>query len=197
MMISTGKTYLNKLKHYGIRGVANDQLHSYHLNPTQFVDISGFISPTRLVANAVHQGPILGPILFLIFVNDLANALKTSPQLFADDSCLLISDTSLDGLGRFCNSELLHICEWMTSNCLALNPYKRQALLISHRKINFKTISLAINNIPINITSTAKYLGIEIDQLCHSQVKLTKLRQKYQQHWELYFVFNILPLNRY
>ena len=51
----------------------------------------------------------------------------------------------------------------MTSNRLAPNPYKTQALLISHQKINSKSISLAINNIPINITSTAKYLGIEID----------------------------------
>ena len=76
---------LSKLNHYGIRGVANDLLHSYLSNRTQFVDISDSISSTRLVANGVPQGSILGPILFLIFINDLANALKTSPQLFADD----------------------------------------------------------------------------------------------------------------
>ena len=59
-----------------------------------------------------------------------------SPQLFADDTCLLSSDTSLDGLVRFCNSQLFHACEWITSNRLALIPYKIQTLLISHRKIN-------------------------------------------------------------
>ena len=169
---------LSKLNHYGIRGVANDLLHSYLSNRTQFVDISDSISSTRLVANGVPQGSILGPILFLIFINDLANALKTSPQLFADDTCLLISDTSLEGLERLCNSELLLVCERMTSNRLALNPYKTQALLISHRKINSKTFSLAINNIPINITPTAKYLGIEIDSSLSFTNQINKIEAK-------------------
>ena len=169
---------LNKLNPYGIRGVANDLLHSYLSNRTQFVDISDSISSTRLVANGVPQGSILGPILFLIFINDLANALKTSPQLFADDACLLISDTSLDGLERFCNSELLLVCEWMTSNRLALNPYKTQTLLISHRKINSKTFSLAINSILINITSTAKYLGRKIDSTLSFTNQINKIEAK-------------------
>ena len=114
----------------------------------------------------------------MIFINDLANAPKTSPQLFADDTCLLISDTSLDGLERFCNSELLHVCEWMTSNRLALSPYKTQALLISHRKINSKTISLAMNNILINITSTAKYFGIKIDSTSSFTNQINKIEAK-------------------
>ena len=80
---------LSRLNHYDIRGVA--------------------IFSTRLVSR-VLQGSILGPILFIYFVNDLSNALKTSPKLFADDTCLLIGDTSLDGLVRFCNSELIHVC---------------------------------------------------------------------------------------
>ena len=185
------------MNHYGIHGIANDLLHSYLSNRTQFVDISESISSTRIVANGVPHGSILGPILFLIFINDLANALETSPQLFADDTCLLISDTSLDGLERLCNSEFLHVCEWMTSNRVALNPYKTQAMLISHRKINFKTISLAINNIPLNITSTAKYLGIEIDSTLSFTNQINKIEAKYQQHWKFYFGFNILPLNRY
>ena len=171
-------TLLNKLNHYDIRGVANDLLHSYLSNRTQFVDISESIFSTRLVANRVPQGSILGPILFLIFINDLANALKTSPQLFADNTCLLISDTGLNGLEWFYNSELLNVCERMTSNRLALNPYKTQALLISHQKINSKSISLAINNIPINITSTAKYMGIEID----STLSFT-FHKSNQQNW--------------
>ena len=158
--------------------MANDLLQSYLSNRTQFVDISESISSTKLVANGVPRGPILAPILFLIFINDLANALKTYPQLFADDTCLLISDTSLDGLEQFGNNELLHVCEWMTSNRLALNPYKTQALLIFHRKINSKTICLAINNIPINITSTAKYLGIEIDSTLSFTNQINKIEAK-------------------
>ena len=66
----------------------------------------------------------------------------------------------------------------MTSNRLALNPYKTQALLISHRKINSKTISSAINNIPINTTSTAKYLGIKIDSTLSSTNQINKIEAK-------------------
>ena len=84
----------------------------------------------------------------------------------------------IDGLERFCNSKLLHVCEWMTSNRLALNPYKIQALLISHRKINSKTISFAINNIPINVTSTAQYLGIEIDSTLSFTNQINKTEGK-------------------
>ena len=167
---------LNKLNHYGIRGVANDLLPSYLSNHSQFVDISESISSTRIVTNGVPQGSSLRPILFLIFINDLAIALKTSPQLFADDTCLLVSDTSLDVLERFCNSELLHLSEWMTSNRLVLALLI--SLLISHSKINSKTISLANNNIPINITSTAKYLGIEIGSTLSFTNQINKIEAK-------------------
>ena len=66
----------------------------------------------------------------------------------------------------------------MTSNRFALNPYKPQALLISHRKIISKTISLAINNISINITSTAKYLGNEIDSTLSFTNQINKIEVK-------------------
>ena len=65
-----------------------------------------------------------------------------------------------------------------TSNRLTLNAYKTQALLISHRKINPKFINLAINNIPINITSTAKYLGIEIDLTLSFANQINKIEAK-------------------
>ena len=94
----------------------------------------------------VPQGWSLEQILFVILVNDLVNALKTSPQLFTYDTCNLIGSTSFDSLVRFCNSELFHVYEWITSNCLALNSYKTQALLISRRKIDPKFTNMAINN---------------------------------------------------
>ena len=79
----------------------------------------------------------------------------------------------------------------MTSNRLALNPYKTQALLISHYKITSMTISLAINNIPINMTSTAKYLDIKIDSTLPFTNQINKIEAKYQQHWE-----SVFPLSR-
>ena len=158
--------------------LATPMLQCYLSNCTQFDDISGSISSTKLVANEVPQVSIIRPMLFLILINNLANALKTLFQIFAHDACLLISDASLDGLERFCNRELLQFCEWLTLNRLALNRYKTQALLISHRKIIFKTISLAINNIPTNITSTAKHLGIEINSTLSFTKEINKIEAK-------------------
>ena len=85
------------MNHNDICGMSNDLFQSYLLNRTQFIDISGSISSTGLVARGVPQGSILGPILD--FYKSSGIALKTSPQLFADGTCLLISDTSLDGFG--------------------------------------------------------------------------------------------------
>ena len=123
----------------------------------------------------------------MIFINDQANAPKTSPQLIADDTCLLISYTSLDGLVRFCNSEFFHHCEWMTSNRLALNPYKTHTLLISHCKINPKSINLATNNISINITLTAKYLGIEINSTLSFTKQINKIEAKISSAFGILF----------
>ena len=70
-------------------------------------------------------------MFFLIFMNDQATALKTFSQLFAADTCFLISDTSFDGFVRFYNSEVFHVCEWMTSNRLAVKSYKTQAVIVN------------------------------------------------------------------
>ena len=177
---------LHKLNHYDIRGVANDLLQSYLSNRTQFVVMFGPISSTGLIDSGVSQESIPRPIIFFILINDLANALKTRPQLFTLDTCCSISDTSLDGLARFCNCELLHVCE-MTSNRLALSPCKTPALLISHLKINPKFINLAINNVPIGIISTAKYLGIKIDSILSFTSQINQIGAKISPALEILF----------
>ena len=75
----------------------------------------------------------------------------------------------------------------MTSNRLALNPYKTQALQVSRCKSKSKTISLAINNIPINITSTAKYRGVEIDSTLSFTNQINKIEAKISRALEILF----------
>ena len=82
---------LNKLHHYGIRGSARDWFRSYLSNRQQFVTYNYVSSDTKTIKCGVLQGSILGPLLFLIYINDLANIFQyTMPILFADDSNLLI-----------------------------------------------------------------------------------------------------------
>ena len=79
-----------KLDHYGIRGLANDWFSSYLKNRSQYVSILGYNSSTKPINHGVPQGSVLGPLLFLIYINDLHSAIKNSKVYhFADDTNLL------------------------------------------------------------------------------------------------------------
>ena len=86
---------IDKLHHYGIRGVSNNWFKSYLSNRTQFVSIQGFESDTAELKHGVPQGSVLGPLLFLIYINDLHKAIQHSHVYhFADDTNLLNINTS-------------------------------------------------------------------------------------------------------
>ena len=81
---------LKKLIHYDVRGIANDWFRSYLSGRSQFVSINGFNSDSKTVKYGVPQGSVLGPLLFLIFINDLNIAIKNSETFhFSDDTYLL------------------------------------------------------------------------------------------------------------
>ena len=81
---------ISKLEHYGIRGSANSWFSSYLKNRTQFVSILGYDSSTKTISHGVPQGSVLGPLLFLIYINDLHSAIQNSKVFhFADDTNLL------------------------------------------------------------------------------------------------------------
>ena len=84
---------LEKLDYYGIRGICNDLVRSYLSNRQQKVYIAQESSNTPLVKSGVRQCSVLGPLLFIIYINDLLFKLQRSTvQLFADDTCLLLSN---------------------------------------------------------------------------------------------------------
>ena len=81
----------------------------------------------------VPQGSTFGPLLFLLYVNDLLNSTKTIPRLFADDTCLTVHHSNLSNLQTELNLELIRLSEWCKSNKLTINPSKSQLLIISPR----------------------------------------------------------------
>ena len=105
---------LQKLFHYGVRGIVNDWFSSYLINRVQTTQIGPHVSEKQNTLCGVPQGSVLGPLLFLIYVNDIYKASnKLEFFLFADDTNLLYANKNLRSLETVMNDELLKIVDWL------------------------------------------------------------------------------------
>ena len=157
---------LSKLHHYGVRGLSNQWFRSYLSNRQQYVYVSGCDSSKRPVSHGVPQGSVLGPLLFLIYINDLHYAIQNSKtNLFADDTCLLSSDSNLQDLETKINSDLIKLSSWLRANKISLNVMKTEVLLFRSK---IKTVSyqmkLKLDDQILKFSSKVKYLGILLDE---------------------------------
>ena len=116
---------LAKLNHYGIRGVSNDWFKSYLSNRNQYVYINGFDSGPTAISCGLPQGSVLGPLLFLLYINDLNQAMKSCKvHHFADDTNLLCLSNSIKKLNKLVNTDLKHLLNWLNVNKISLNVKK-------------------------------------------------------------------------
>ena len=130
---------LSKLEeHYGIRGSAQTWFKSYLNDRKQFVSVNGHSSSLCKISCGVPQGSVLGPLLFLIYINDLPNSSKLLKFfLFADDTNIYFEADDHIGLTRRVNNELKKVKAWMDCNKLALNIEKTNYVLFhSPKKTN-------------------------------------------------------------
>ena len=158
---------LAKLEHYGVRGKANEWFKSYLNNRRQFVSINGFTSDEAEMKFGVPQGSVLGPLLFLLYINDLHTAFKYSTTIhFADDTTLLINNKSLKQLKKHLNYDLRFLNNWLSANKISLNTGKTE-LLLFHRagKVLDYDLKIKLNGKRLIPSKYVKYLGILID--CH------------------------------
>ena len=113
---------LLKLEHYGIRGLANEWFKSYLSNRKQYVSINGYDSNLTDVKFGVPQGSVLGPLLFLVYINDLNQALKfCKVHHFADDTNIIHFNKSVYRLNKYVNLDLKNPTYWLNNNRVALN----------------------------------------------------------------------------
>ena len=157
---------LSKLHHYGVRGLPNQWFRSYLTKRQQFVSISGHNSQKRPVEHGVPQGSVLGPLLFLIYINDLPNAIKNSEtNLFADDTCLLSSDSNPEHLETKINADLADLSSWLKANKISLNATKTEVLLFRSRNKNINyEFKLKIDDHDLKFSTHVKYLGVLLDE---------------------------------
>ena len=173
--------YLALLNHYGIRGVANNWFNSYLSNRTQFVSINGFQSKTKNISIGVPQGSVLGPLLFLIYINDLNVSINYAiVHHFADDTNLLITGKSLKTIKKHTNIYLKLLCNWLKANKISFNSSKTEAILFRHPNKNIDyDLKLKIDGKRIFLTNSVKYLGIYLDPHLHWKYHIHELMLTY------------------
>ena len=116
---------LGKLQQYGIRGTAQNWFKSYLSNRYQFVQLNDHLSNKLPISCGVPQGSILGPLLFLIYINDITKVSDLfNIFMFVDDTNLFLSDSCLTNLADKINNELVKISTWFKVNKLSLNIKK-------------------------------------------------------------------------
>ena len=120
---------LDKLKAIGFDKTATRWMQSYLEGRKQVVEVNGTLSPPLSVSCGVPQGSILGPLLFLIYVNDMSSACDCELFLFADDSALLVSDRDKSQVEKILSAELGKICIWPEDNKLSLHLGNTESIL--------------------------------------------------------------------
>ena len=136
---------LRKLLRYGIRGNVLKFFQSYLSDRSQFVKIGNVKSSLMDIEYGVPQGSILGPLLFLIFINDLPEATNFFIRLFADDTFLCAQNDNLKLLENEVNFELKKVFIWLASNKLTLNIKKSKFMFFSNKRNIDRTLRIKIN----------------------------------------------------
>ena len=171
---------LKELDHYGVRGLSNKWFSSYLTNRIQKVTIDGASSTYRNITCGVPQGSSMGPLLFLIYINDMHNAVKHSiVHHFADDTNLLCSDRDTSLLRKKMNEHLKLIFEWLCANRLSLNVLKTEFIIFKPpRKRIHQRITLKLNGTTLFESNKIKYLGIIMDDRLSCKYHIFELRKK-------------------
>ena len=168
---------LQKLHTYGIRGIALDLFESYLKNRKHYPVVHGVSSGMEIVTCGVPQGSTLGPLLFILYMNDLPLNTNIEVNLFADDTNLIMSGSDAKQLEMDINNELANVDNWMRKNKLSINFSKVKYMLISRKKEKFQ-FKIFINNNEISKNDLIKYFGVLLNNKLTWHYHIAKVRTK-------------------
>jgi hypothetical protein len=174
---------LSKLSHYGVRGKAHNWFKSYLGDRKQFVQVNGVQSSQQYINTGVPQGSVLGPLLFLVYVNDIYNSVKDIDcklLLFADDTNIFLVGKDIVILKAKAELALECLQTWFDINKLTLSLSKTLYNIFHNRNkaVPHSCNKLNVFNLEINRVPNAKFLGITIDEKLKWTEHITQLCQK-------------------
>ena len=169
---------IQKLEAMGVYSV--EWFRSYLSGRRQIVNVNQVESASRDISCGVPQGSILGPLLFLCYVNDMPISVDCDPLLYADDSALLASDKDPQVIGDKLSRMLNSNWHWMIDNKLSLHLGKTEAILFgTKRKLaSIDNFSVTCNNKAINTSQSVKYLGVTLDSTLSGEFIATNIIKK-------------------
>ena len=178
---------LSKLDNYGIRGIANDWFHSYlsnrHLRYKLKNANQESYSDKYPVTFGAPQGSVLGPLLFLLFTNDLHKHLESCGCiLFADDTMMYMSHSNLNYINYCIEQDLQIVADWFKANSLTLNLSKSVAMMFKPKNAVGKITSLQIKQLTLPLVKETKFLGVWLDDELNVTSHLNRLSAKIKRN---------------
>ena len=168
-----------KNDYYGIRGTTNRWIEAFLSNRTQQVVVDGAFSSQAPVVSGVPQGSVLGPLLFLLYINDLPMGVESRLRLFADD-CVVYRDVKTDADSAILQDDLDRLARWEQKWRMAFNISKCHIMHITrNKKVNKHPYQL--NNQPLSTVNQTTYLGVELTSDLNWSPHIDKICSKASQ----------------
>ena len=171
---------LMKLESLGLSKDVTRWFQSYLSDRQQLVDVSGTKSSYARISCGVPQRSILGPLLFLIYVNDMSGAVTNKLLLYADDSAILIADKHVSNIETVLQRELKVVHEWLIDNKLSLHLGKTESILFGSRpRLKAQSdLNISCEGTSIEANDNVKYLDAVLDQCLSGENMVTSIIQK-------------------
>lgn len=171
---------MSKLYRYGFRGKSYELIHSYLTNRTQFVNINNVKSNILANEYGTPQSSTLGPLLFLLYINDIFKLkLNGSIVMFADDAAINYCSKNLDDLNRMMMEDINTLNKWFESNKLTLNLKKSKCMIIHPKQKSRKySLDIKLNDVQIEQVNSFEYLGLTIQEDLHWDLQISKICTK-------------------
>ena len=192
---------LSKLTKYGVVGASLLWFNSYLTSRKQYCVINGHKSSLKTVYFGIPQGSFLGPLLFILYVNDFEQCLKKKhPKMYADDTSITCSGEDIYDLCKDLKAEIDNITGWLRQNKLSLNTAETEYMVVGHKRQTNHIpgpLEVNVNGQPIKRAQQVKYLGIMVDENLTWNEQYKSLKGKIQNALSsLWKLQNILPQSK-